>query len=72
MKEEKPATPDILWKELIRTFYRDFVAFFKPELLTAKELLKTIILFRIIMKLSMSADVLFLVHHFFSNILIIK
>ena len=34
MKDEKPATPDTLWKELIRSFYRDFVAFFKPESLS--------------------------------------
>jgi hypothetical protein len=31
--DDKPATPDILWKELIRNFFKDFVAFFKPDLL---------------------------------------
>ena len=28
---EEPATPDILWKEIIIQFFRYFVAFFKPE-----------------------------------------
>ena len=30
---DKAATPDFLWKELIRNFFKDFVAFIKPELL---------------------------------------
>ncbi|MBD3317279.1 MAG: hypothetical protein GF344_15945 [Chitinivibrionales bacterium] len=40
-RTEKPATPDILWKEIITKFFPDFVAFYKPDLYPEVDFEKT-------------------------------